>query len=160
MRALLFRNIGEPHEVLRLEKIDEITPSSDEVLLQVVFSPVNPSDLQMIRGRYGYQPILPASPGAEGLAVVLEVGSAVTDVLVGDRVICFGTWNFWRERIICKAAHVVRVPTAISDADASSCNQNPLALTQSIRHLEPGEWLLQTAAASGVGKLVLQLSKI
>jgi NADPH2:quinone reductase len=163
MKALLFRETGEPRKVLRLEEIGEKEPGSDEVSLRVFFSPVNPSDLQMVRGRYGYQPNLPASPGAEGVAIVIAVGSGVTDIRAGDRVICFGTWNLWRERVICKAAHVVRVPAAIGDEAAATCYQNPLAawaLTQSVRRLGPGDWLLQTAAASSVGKLVLQLSKV
>lgn len=163
MKALMFRTIGEPSEVLRLEDTEEVTPTQDEVLLQMLYSPVNPSDLHMARGRYGYQPTLPASPGAEGVGIVLEIGAGVTAVHVGDRVICIGTWNLWRERAICKAANVVPVPDAITDEAAATCYQNPLtawALTQSVQQLGEGKWLLQTAAASSVGKLVLQLSKI
>jgi NADPH2:quinone reductase len=163
MKALIFHELGEPKAALHLEEIEESIPASDEVLLQVLFSPVNPSDLHMIRGRYGYQPGLPASPGAEGVAKVVKVGEDVTGIREGDRVICFGTWNLWRERIICKASHVVLVPAAISDQAAATAYQNPLtawALTQSVHGLTQGQWLLQTAAASSVGKLVLQLSKV
>ena len=163
MKALVFREIGEPAEVLRLEEIDEVRPAPDEVLLQMLYSPVNPSDLHMVRGRYGYQPGLPASPGAEGVGIILETGTNVTAVHAGDRVICIGTWNLWRERSICKASHVVPVPMAITDEAAATSYQNPLtawALTQSVQQLRAGQWVLQTAAASSVGRLVLQLSKI
>jgi len=163
MKALIFHELGNPNQVLHLEEIEEPIPGSGEVLLQVLFSPANPSDLHMVRGRYGYQPSLPASPGAEGVAVVMKVGDGVTGVREGDRVICFGTWNLWRERILCKASHVVPVPDAISDEAAATAYQNPLtawALTQSVQHLGEGKWLLQTAAASSVGRLVLQLSKV
>jgi NADPH:quinone reductase-like Zn-dependent oxidoreductase len=152
MKTLRFQKVGDPNEVLHLEEIEEPTPASDELLLQVLFSPVNPSDLQMIRGRYGYQPSLPASPGAEGIAIVVKVGHAVTNVRAGDRVICFGTWNLWREKIICKASHVVPVPDAISDEAAATAYQNPLtawALTQSVHQLREGNWLLQTAKVYG-----------
>ena len=163
MQALIFREPGDPGATLRLEHIEEAQPASGEVLLQVLYSPINPSDLHMIRGRYGYQPLLPASPGGEGVGVVMKVGNQVTEVRVGDRVICIGAWNLWRERLVCRASHVVRVPAAISDEVAATCYSNPLtawALTQSTHHLKSGEWLLQTAAASSVGKLVLQLSKV
>ncbi len=163
MKALIFHELGDPNQVLRLEEIEEVNPAQDEVLLQMLFSPVNPSDLHMVRGRYGYQPGLPASPGAEGVGIVLEIGAGVTAVRVGDRVICVGTWNLWRERAICKASNVVPVPDAITDETAATSYQNPLtawALTQSIQQLREGKWLLQTAAASSVGRLVLQLSKI
>jgi NADPH:quinone reductase-like Zn-dependent oxidoreductase len=163
VRALIFETIGEPCDVLRLEDIEETKPAQGEVLLQMLFSPVNPSDLHMVRGRYGYQPSLPASPGAEGVGIVLEVGPDVTNVHAGDRVICIGTWNLWRETAICKASNVVPVSDTISDEAAATCYQNPLtawALTQSVKKLKRGEWVLQTAAASSVGRLVLQLSKI
>ena len=163
MKALIFSNVGDPSEVLRLEEIEEVKPVQGEVLLQMLSSPVNPSDLHMLRGRYGYQPHLPASPGAEGVGIVLEVGPDVTNVHVGDRVICIGTWNLWRERAVCKASNVVAVPHSISDETAATSYQNPLtawALTQSIRQLREGQWLLQTAAVSSVGRLVLQLSKV
>ena len=163
MKALQFRTVGEPVEVLRLEEIEEPKPALGEVLLQMLYSPVNPSDLHMIRGRYGYQPILPASPGAEGVGRIIEMGEDVTGVHVGDRVICIGTWNLWRQRVICKASNVVLVPDAITDEAAATCYQNPLtawALTQSVFRLGEKKWLLQTAAASSVGRLVLQLSKV
>ena len=163
MKALIFRTVGEPSEVLRLEEIEEAKPAHNEVLLQMLFSPVNPSDLLMVRGRYGYQPDLPASPGAEGVGIVLEIGADVTAVHVGDRIICIGTWNLWRERAICKASNIVLVPDSITDEAAATSYQNPLtawALTQSVHKLGKGKWLLQTAAASSVGRLVLQLSKV
>ncbi len=159
----MFSTVGDPSEVLRLEEIEEAKPAQDEVLLQMLFSPVNPSDLHMVRGRYGYQPVLPASPGAEGVGIVLEVGKDATNVRVGDRAICIDTWNLWRERVICKASNVVPVPGSITDETAATSYQNPLtawALTQSIQQLGEGKWLLQTAAASSVGRLVLQLSKV
>lgn len=111
MKALMFSSVGAPSEVLRLEEIEEAKPSRDKVLLQMLFSPVNPSDLHMVRGSYGYQPGLPASPGAEGVGIVLEVGAGVTAVHVGDRVLCIGTWNLWRERAICKARMLSRCQT-------------------------------------------------
>ena len=146
-----------------MEKIEEGKTGPGEVLLRMLFSPVNPSDLQMVRGRYGYQPALPASPGAEGVGRVIEVGPGVTAVRLGDRVICIGTWNMWRERVICKASHVVLVPDAVTDEGAAASYQNPLTawvLTRSTRTIGEAQWLLQTAAASSVGRLVLQLSKI
>ena len=55
------------------------------------------------------------------------------------------------------------MPGSIADEAAATSYQNPLtawALTQSVKQLGAGQWLLQTAAASSVGRLVLQLSKI
>jgi NADPH:quinone reductase-like Zn-dependent oxidoreductase len=56
----------------------------------------------------------------------------------------------------------VRVPDGLDDQTAATSYINPLtawALTRSGHNLKEGDWLLQTAAASSVGKLVLQLAR-
>ena len=62
MQALIFRETGEPQSVLQLAEIPTPPLASGEALVRVLLSPINPSDLHMVRGRYGYQPELPASP--------------------------------------------------------------------------------------------------
>jgi NADPH2:quinone reductase len=56
----------------------------------------------------------------------------------------------------------VAVPANLDDSAAAISYINPLtawALTRSAHKLKEGDWLLQTAAASSVGKLVLQLAR-
>jgi len=128
----------------------------------VLLSPINESDLHMVRGRYGYQPELPASPGIEAMGIVEAVGPGVQDSIVGTRVVFVGTWNTWREQIVCPVDRVVPVPDCLEDPAAATSYINPLtacALTRSGHNLKEGDWLLQTAAASSVGKLVLQLAQ-
>ncbi len=38
MKALVFHELGDPNQVLRLEEIEEVKPAQDEVLLQMLFS--------------------------------------------------------------------------------------------------------------------------
>jgi NADPH2:quinone reductase len=57
---------------------------------------------------------------------------------------------------------LVPVPDGLDDPAAATSYINPLtawALTKSAHNLKEGDWLLQTAAASSVGKLVLQLAQ-
>src|SRR5215510_336845 len=162
MKALIFRETGEPSGVLKLAEI--LTPplAPGEALVRVVLSPIHPSDLHMVRGRYGYQPELPASPGIEGVGIVEAVGPDVQAPTVGTRVIFVGTWQTWREQIICPVDRLVPVPDGLDDPAAATSFINPLtawALTKSSHKLKEGDWLLQTAAASTVGKLVLQLAQ-
>src|SRR5215471_2542660 len=162
MKALIFRETGEPKGVLKLEEIPTPPLAHGEALVRVLLSPIHPSDLHMIRGRYGYQPQLPASPGIEGVGIVEAVGPGVQGPSVGTRVIFVDTWQIWREQIICPVDRLVSVPDGLDDLAAATCCINPLtawALTRSTHNLKEGDWLLQTAAASTVGKLVLQLAQ-
>lgn len=163
MNALIFRKTGQPTEVLEVSQQEQPTPSRGEVLVRVLLSPVNPSDLHMIRGRYGYQPALPASPGAEGVGIVEKFGDGVTELSVGARVVFLRTWNLWRDYVIARPEDLVKVPESLDDETAAMSYTNPLAawaLTRSSHQLRKDDWLLQTAAASSVGKLVLQLARV
>ncbi len=162
MKALIFRETGEPQSVLKLAEIPTPHLAPGEALVRVLLSPINPSDLHMVRGRYGYQPELPASPGAEGVGIVEAVAPGVRALTIGTRVVFVDTWNTWREQIVCAVDKLVPVPDGVDDPAAATSYTNPLtawALTRSSHNLKEGEWLLQTAAASSVGKLVLQLAQ-
>jgi NADPH2:quinone reductase len=128
----------------------------------VLLSPINASDLHMVRGRYGYQPELPASPGIEGVGIVETVGSGVRGPIPETRVVFIDTWSTWREQIVCPADKLLPVPDGLDDSAAAASYINPLtawALTRSTHNLKEGDRLLQTAAASSVGKFVLQLAQ-
>ena len=162
MKALIFGETGEPSGVLKLADIPTPPLAPGEALVRVLLSPINPSDLHMVRGRYGYQPELPASPGAEGVGVVEAVGPGGQSSIVGTRVVFVDTWNTWREQVVCPMDKLVPIPNGLDDSVAATSYTNPLtawALTRSSHNLQEGEWLLQTAAASSVGKLVLQLAQ-
>ena len=75
MKALIFHETGEPKSVLKLQEIPTPPVAAGEALVRVLLSPINASDLHMVRGRYGYQPDLPASPGIEGVGIVEAVRS-------------------------------------------------------------------------------------
>src|ERR1700742_5015051 len=134
MRALIFRETGEPKSVLKLEEIPAPPLAEGEALVRVLLSPINASDLHMVRGRYGYQPALPASPGIEGVGIVEALGPSVQGPTVGTRVVFVDTWKTWREQIVCPANNLVPVPEGLDDSAAAPSYINPLtawALTRS-----------------------------
>ena len=135
MKALIFRETGEPKSVLQLAEIPTPPLAPGEALLRMLLSPINPSDLHMVRGRYGYQPELPASPGAEGVGIVEAVGPGVQGPIVGTRVVFVHMWNTWREQIVCP---VDRLANGSGVLIRRPPGANRLAGAE---HLASGAWL-------------------
>ena len=76
MKAVVCEKWGDPAEVLQVRDVPTPEPSRGQVRVRMLVSPINPSDLLMVRGTYGRQPPLPATPGFEGVGVV-EAGSGL-----------------------------------------------------------------------------------
>ena len=160
MQALVAHAIGEPAEVLRLETRPIPQPGRGEVRIRVLATPVHPSDLHILRGRFGIAPTLPAVMGSESVGVVDALGEGVDDVSIGQRVITVGVRETWQEFVVADARRVLAAPEAVSVSTAAQMITNPLTallLVTNQLEVKPGEWLLQTAAGSTVGKMVLQL---
>src|SRR5229473_2478439 len=162
MRAIVFERTGNPDDVLAVRELPEPKPGRGEILVRVRLSPLHPSDMHIMRGRFGRQPTLPASPGIECVGVVEGLGSGVGGPAPGTRVVLLNVWGSWRELIVSPAERVIPVPGDLSDEDAAQPLVNPVTawvMTMVEHDLKPGDWLAQTAAGSTVGQLVLQLAR-
>jgi NADPH2:quinone reductase len=160
MQALVARTVGEPSEVLSLEARPIPQPGPGQVRIRVEAVPVHASDLHVVRGRYGFTPTFPTVLGLESVGVVDALGDGVAGVALGQRVITLGVWGTWQQFIVVDAARVLAVPDAMTTSTAAQLITNPLTallLVSNELHVERGEWLLQTAAGSIVGQLVIRL---
>ncbi len=163
MQSVRFYEFGKPADVLRVEDVPKPEPAAGQVLVRVRARPINPSDLLTVRGLYGALPKLPASPGLEGMGEVSAVGEGVGHLRAGQRVIPLGVSGTWQEYLLAPAAQLLPVPDGVSDQTAAQFVVNPLTawiMTVEELALEPGEWLLQTAAGSTLGRVVLQIAKM
>lgn len=125
-----------------------------------------------IRGAYpGWRPqSLPATPGLEGVGVIVKVGEGVTNVSVGQRVVGApfvsetgdGTW---RECGTFKAAALLPVPDDVDDFQAAQFFVNPLTAVGFLwaaerdAGLKQGDWILSNAASSQLGHMLVRLAK-
>jgi NADPH:quinone reductase-like Zn-dependent oxidoreductase len=162
MRSLVADTVGEPSDVLHLQTRSVPEPGPGQVRIRVAAAPVEASDLHTIRGRYGFTPQFPAVPGIESVGQIDEMGSGTTGLSVGQRVVTVGITGTWQEFIVADADRVLPVPESMSNSTAAQLLSNPLTaviLTSEELDVRPGEWLLQTAAGSTVGQLVIQLGK-
>jgi NADPH:quinone reductase-like Zn-dependent oxidoreductase len=127
----------------------------------MIASPVNPSDLLMVHGRYGRQPPLPATPGFEGVGVVEAGSGLLARRVMGRRVAVLNAASGnWQEKVVIPAIQAVPVPEGLTDEQAATFFVNPasaLAMTRYVLQVPAGAWLLQTAAGSALGRMVIRL---
>ena len=74
MKAAVFESFGEPADVLQVREVPDPHAGPGQVRVRMIASPINPSDLMVVQGRYGVLPTLPSTPGFEGVGIVDEVG--------------------------------------------------------------------------------------
>ena len=80
--ALVYDNHGHPSKALRLREVPLPPLGPDDVLVEMIASPVNPADLNMIEGTYPIRPgAFPAIGGNEGLGRVMRIGERVRESL-------------------------------------------------------------------------------
>ena len=164
MKALQMTRYGVPQEVVELVDLPEPeAPKADEVLAAVEYAPINHSEILKITRRYPLLPAsFPAGVGNEGVARILSVGRAVTGLKPGDRVIVPPTHSAWRERVVLPAAGLFALPGGADPRQLSMLSINPptaaLLLSEFV-DLQPGEWVIQNAGNSGVGRSLIAVAK-
>ena len=163
MRAVQLTAYGDPVEGLKYVDIPAPeAPGPNQVLIGVEFSPIDPSDLSLARGIYGVHPALPTVIGNEGVGRVLNLGVGVQNVKVGDRVLAPNGSFTWRERMVISADGLFALPPDADPRQLAMLAINPptaaLLLSEYV-DLKPGEWVVQNAANSGVGRWVIAFAK-
>src|SRR5262249_32918008 len=130
-------------------------------------SPINPSDLLVVRGQYPRLPRMPATPGFEGAGVIDAAGPGLLRRLrglaPGRRVAVLNSaGGNWQEYVVLPARHAVPVADALTDEGGATFFGTPasaLVMACHVLHVPRGAWLLQTAALSALGRMVIRLGK-
>lgn len=158
MKAIRVQHVGGP-DVLDLVDVPAPQAKGSEAVVKVKVAGVNSIDGQFRDGRL--RTPLPFIPGQEGAGVVIAVGPQAKLVRVGDRVAWSGTLGSYAEYIVTPEEHLVPLPAAISDEQATAAMVHGLTahyLVNDAHKLKAGETALLHAAAGGVGLLVVQLA--
>lgn len=161
MRALVVHEHG-PIENLKLEEFPEPRPGPREVLIDVHAASVNFPDLLVIGGTYQRLPPTPFVPGKDLAGVVAAVGDEVDSLEPGDRVMAQVEYGAYAQRAVAAAGNCYRMPPAMSFAEGAAMGlvylTAHLALVERAG-LKPGETVLVTGAAGGVGLAAVQTAK-
>ncbi len=162
MKIVQFSKLGVPHEVCECVTVpDPGPPAADEILVELEACPINPADMLNVSGRYANKPDLPGRAGNEGVGRVLAVGADVDVLVVGDRVMMPAREN-WVERRLVGAKTAIKLP---SDGDVFQlsllriCPATASLLLSEMVTLDEGDWLVQNAANSAVGRLLIQMAQ-
>jgi NADPH:quinone reductase-like Zn-dependent oxidoreductase len=164
MRAIVFDRFGEPAEILALRDVALPEPGAGQVRVRMLAAPINPSDLMVVRGTYAKLPTLPATPGFEGVGVVESAGPGLLGrLLVGKRVAALNsTTGSWAEQAIVSAKQAIPLAADLPLEQAAMFFVNPATayiMTRRVLKVPAGEWLLQTAAGSALGRMVIRLGR-
>ncbi|HLQ45904.1 MAG TPA: alcohol dehydrogenase catalytic domain-containing protein, partial [Planctomycetaceae bacterium] len=127
MKTVQFDQFGEPADVLRVQDLAPPQPQPGEVLVRMLLSPINPSDLMTVRGEYGKLPKLPCTPGYEGVGIVEASGGGLLGkLLVGKRVALLNGINGnWQERTTALAKQAVPLPRGLPAEQGATFFVNP-----------------------------------
>lgn len=151
-----------PQDVIEAVEFELPAVAAGQALVKVLAAPINPSDVLTLTGEYGMLPPLPAIGGNEGVGQVLEVAADVTGLAPGQTVLLPVGCGTWRTHLIAEARQLIPLPGADPQQLAMLTVNPPTAylMLRDFVDLQPGDWVIQNAANSGVGGYLIQLAKI
>jgi NADPH:quinone reductase-like Zn-dependent oxidoreductase len=101
--------------------------------------------------------------GFEGVGVIDALGQSVRRLAVGQRVIAVnGQGGNWAGYAVVPEASAYPAPADFTDEQVASFMINPASAILMVRHVlkvPRGEWLLQSAAGSELGRMIIRLAK-
>jgi trans-2-enoyl-CoA reductase len=152
-----------PQDVI--DAADFVLPplAAGQALVQVLAAPINPSDVLTLTGQYGLLPPLPAVGGNEGVGRVVELGPDTKGPQPGQTVLLPVGIGTWSTHVVADAARLMPLPNEADAQQLSMMTVNPptaLLMLDTFVTLQPGEWVIQNAANSGVGAYLIQLARL
>ncbi|MFC6200353.1 NADP-dependent oxidoreductase [Lactiplantibacillus nangangensis] len=169
MQAVTIKQYGGPEE-LQLTEIDRPKIATDEVLVAVRATSINPIDWKarqgLLKGMYDWQ--FPVVLGWDVAGVITAVGSDVKKFKVGDAVFARpdiytdGRRGTYAEYAAVKEDKLALKPAELSFEQAAALPLAGLTAYQVIHDqlkIQAGERVLIQAGAGGVGLIAIQLAK-
>ncbi len=161
MRQVWIPKIGEP-DVLELREAPDPQPKKNEVLIRVKASGINFADILARMGLYPDAPKLPAVVGYEVSGVIEQLGAAVSDFTVGQRVLALTQFGGYSDVVTTPSSQVLNLPDSLSFEKAATIPVTYLtAWTMLVRQggVSQGQTVLIHAVGGGVGQAATQICK-
>ena len=188
MKAVTLKHVSDDLGGVEVLDVPTPEPPRGMVRVRMVKAAVHPSDLNYIRGDYreaierliwNYgeaqptfdpgrtkpHPELPCIPGGEGVGIVDACGEEVDDQQwLNKRVGLFAgpPSGTWQEYVLAAPPQLSPVPESLPDEQAALMMLNPLTALVMVRQvlkIDPGRWVLLSAGASAVSKMIAALGR-
>ncbi len=159
MRAWQIDSLTTP---ARLCDLPMPVPAPGQALVRIHACALNFADLLMAQGTYQSKPPLPFTPGLELAGEVVALGPDTPGPAPGTRIACYAGHGGLADYGTFPADRLIPIPDAMPYDHASAFliayGTSHLALWHKAR-LQPGETLLVTGAAGGVGLTAVEIGK-
>ena len=164
MKAVRFDHYGDL-DVLQVVDVDPPQPQQGEVLVRVRAAAINPGEASIRKGLLAdrWPATFPSGEGSDLAGVVRAVGAGVTHFEVGDEVL---GWSEKRsshaEQVVVPESQLIPKPGQLSWEVAGSLYVVGATAYAAVRAVgaRPGDTVAVSAAAGGVGSMVVQLLKV
>ena len=169
MQAMIINKTGGP-EVFELAEIATPTPGPGEVLIEIVYAGVNPSDWKNRQGMLAqYRPyVFPYIIGFDAAGVVAALGEGVSEFSIGDRVFTptnhgQGGQGSYAEYAIASVDRVASIPDQLSFAQAAALPVAALTAWQGLftrGQVESGQQIMIHGGSGGLGSFAVQFARV
>ena len=151
----------DPSALIEAVEVELADPQPGEALVEVLASPINPSDLLTLAGVYGVLPELPAVAGNEGVGRIAALAGEAGGLKMGQLVLLPLGSGTWASHMLANTVDLVPLPEGADPQQLAMLAINPptaALLLSEIVALQPGDWVIQNAANSAVGSYLVKLA--
>ncbi len=163
IRAVKFDHFGGI-DVLNVVEVPKPVPGKGEVLVRVKAAGINPGEAYIREGKLAKQfpSTFPSGEGSDLAGVVEAVGAGVRNIGIGEEIIGFSDKRASHaDYVLVEADHLTPRPSAVPWEQAGALfvvGTTGYAAVKSVA-LEPGDIVVVSGAAGGVGTVAVQLAK-
>jgi len=161
--AATYATRGPAHEVLEVTTVPLPPMGPGDVRVRMLAAPVNPSDVNIIEGKYPLPRAVPGVGGNEGVGEVVAAGAACVGARVGDRVVPNRSYvdGTWRRDIVSACENFDVIDRDVPVHAAATLTVNPCTALRLLEDYDAreGETVVINAATSGVGRALLQIAR-
>lgn len=167
MKSAIINKFGSP-EVFEISEIEKPTIQSNQIIIKVFASSVNPIDWKQRKGNHKFilgKPF-PITLGYDVSGEVVEIGSNVKNFKLGDKV--FGVLDNKYGGALAEYAKgtencFAKIPEMLDLNEAAAYPMVCITALQSLRdkaNLKPGQKVIINGASGGVGHVAIQVAKL